>query len=280
MSEIDYKIDAGCIPMFALILPKGTVIYKGFKNMNTVFNHNSKEPCWFALRKEQSMKYGDNIQAFKTTTPIKLINISSTLFKSHFTDQINMALIDPIDKENILMTLGIPNARVQNEIIQKNTTVQNLCTISKQLQNQVDYYNGSRYSGTNLDMTMVFHIEKLYGQHISGYMQPRPVPSCWHREFPEELCIFNVSKHVLTRVNSPTAGGSIVKERKYLAPREVSHEDFVNMRCEILRKQLYSKEVIEKFRKSGALKWPKLRFLVGPTSYDIGGPVIDRMPDF
>ena len=70
------------------------------------------------------------------------------------------------------------------------------------------------------------------------------------------------------------------QERTYLAPREVSHEDFVNMRCEILRKQLYSKDVIAKFRKSGALKWPKLRFLVGPTPYDIGGPVIDRMPDF
>jgi hypothetical protein len=74
--------------------------------------------------------------------------------------------------------------------------------------------------------------------------------------------------------------GSISKERIYLAPREVSHEDFVNMRCDILRKQLYSDAVIAKFRKSGALKWPKLRILIGPTPYDIGGPVIDRMPDF
>ena len=74
-----------------------------------------------------------------------------------------------------------------------------------------------------------------------------------------------------------TIGGAN-SEKKYLEQREPSHEEFINMRCDMLRKMRYSESVIAKFRKSGALKWPKLMFVVEPSTYT--GVIIDRMPDF
>ena len=40
----------------------------------------------------------------------------------------------------------------------------------------------------------------IYGKHVDGYLQPTNVPSCWHRSFPKELCVFNVSKCALQPV--------------------------------------------------------------------------------
>lgn len=274
---LEYGIDPGCISLFTVVFPKDNVIYKGFTHDKTVFDHNSKDPCWFAFEENKARKYGEYVHQYKTTKPLKLLNISSIIFKQHFIDQINMSSIGDDDKEKILLTLGIPNIHVQTDIVKKNlSSKENKCATSKDLQTKIDYYNGySRYSGTNLDSMMVAKLIAIYGKHVDGYIQPRDVPSCWHGNFPAEMCIFNISKHTLTRIKNSVKGGSNKKE--YLEPRELAHEEYVRMACSILKRAKYPNDVIEKFRKSGAQKWPKL-FVPKDPIHDDKDSIL-RMPD-
>ena len=64
---------------------------------------------------------------------------------------------------------------------------------------------------------------------------------------------------------------------EYLPPRERPIEEFINRRCQLLRRMQYSEAIIERFRKSGAMKWPKPTFIVGGPREET---VRYRMPDF
>ena len=114
-----------------------------------------------------------------------LVNICSGLFKSHFTDMLNL-IHDKEEREQALSAIGIPNLSVQQSLISQNVRPNNLCTVG-----QTQY---SRYSGENLDKVMLKHMMNVYGKYVDGYVQPVDLPTCWHRTFPKELCVFNVYK--------------------------------------------------------------------------------------
>jgi len=280
-----FDIDPGCLPLFSVTMLKDTVVYKGFENNITKFDHNSKIPCWFALEKVESSKYGTNIVTLKTTKTLKLINISSTLFKSHLVDQLNY--FDYPDKETILFTLGIPNIDEQVKIIEQNISNPNdrklnLCKQNAKLKSKVDYFDGhSRYSGKTLDDMMVSCINAIYGKHVDGYIQKHPVPSCWHGNFPSELCIFNVSKHVMTeiKIGAVKGGARPTTRTKFLENRECTEKEWQQMNENIFRKWGVAEKDIVKYSKPGAhLPLSKVPWKKHVPSAD--EVCITRMPDW
>lgn len=88
--------------MFTLVFPKDSAIYKGFENASAKFDHNSKNSCWFALEKDKAIKYGNYVYGFQTSKTMRFINISSSLFKLHFTDQINISNL-PVEKHTSVL---------------------------------------------------------------------------------------------------------------------------------------------------------------------------------
>lgn len=75
--------------------------------------------------------------------------------------------------------------------------------INKRLQKSAEMFNGHRYSDAKLDKKFVELLVHLYGTTFDGYIIPVEMPSCWHRFFPPEVCLFR-PKHALKFMNSST----------------------------------------------------------------------------
>lgn len=246
-----HELSSASFELFTIVIPKGTILYKGFNDSSTKFDASSREPCWFAFDREHAQKYGRNVCAVKLTKKLALVNICSGLFKTHFTDMMNL-IEDKDEKEQALGAIGVPNLSVQESLVVTNVPEKarpdNLCIVNKQLFAQTQYFDGhSRYSAENLDKVMLKHMMNFYGKYTDGYIQPVDLPSCWHRTFPKELCLFNVSKCV---VQPLTKGGRKKRVRKHvesLPNRDFKSGELVEANVKFMQKQGYPERDIQKY---------------------------------
>ena len=97
-------MDTSGLGLFVLEVPKGTIVFKGFDDEKIDFA--SKDPCWFSFDAKTSKKYGKVVKKFKLGKTVRVINITSILFKQHFADQVNILDMDVSEKQNVYATLG------------------------------------------------------------------------------------------------------------------------------------------------------------------------------
>jgi len=211
--------------VFSLELPKGTRLFKGTDAQ--ALDMSRKGPVWLTLNKSQCKKYGKNVLEFVTNRKLKLINITSHIFRMHFLDQVNISIGTNDSeslklKEAILSPIGLPNTDVQKTIINKyvpeesrpkfcggitNNDVQYLAEFA-------EFIGFHRYSGTNLDLEMVSAMREIYGKHVDGYIQPTSIPTCWHTTFCDEVCLFDLGAKSFITPISKKRGGSKTNKQK------------------------------------------------------------------
>lgn len=124
--------------LFTVYVPrKALVLYKG---TNSYFNPSRPETAWFALKEETARKYGSRVTQLNCDKELRLLDVTSYLFKFHFMDQLR----------------------------------ENKC----QLKNR-DYWNattmGHRLSEDTLDRCMVAEMNEIYGRTHDGYIQQHSV---------------------------------------------------------------------------------------------------------
>ena len=244
-----FKMDSSAIAMFALEIPKGTTLFKG--SVDGQFDFSSNNPCWFAFDLTTAKLYGKSVKKFRLNKTIRVINISSV----YFADQVNILDIDPSEKQNVLATLGYPDIIEQQRImdihVPKRHQPLNICNTKPELVSKLKYFGSfSRYSGKNLDFDMVSTMIRIYGGHVDGYAQPVDTPSCWHGVFPQELCIFNISKAALVPMDVKTGRGF---EISYTPRPDPTPEEWQSVMCETLRKTGATKRQISQYKRTGEL---------------------------
>ena len=183
----------------------------------------------------------------------------------HFTDQVNLRNKDVI---NLLLPLGIPDIEEQQIIMNKTIIKEgdrpvNVCKTVKGLTNQVKYYgNQSRFSATNLDAQMISEMRNIYGHYLHGYIQPNSLPTCWHYQFPSEMCLFDLSTSFL--IPLPVTGGNKLekymdtseKEKKiepilFLPKYRSNRAEYLNGYSYLYLREGYTKTEVEEYRKTG-----------------------------
>jgi len=105
MDVFEPVVNQAIVDMFCIKMAKGTSLYKGFLNIEDKVDISSDELCWFALDGKEPLKYGNIVRKVKTNKPILLVNITSGLFKSHFSDMLNLMGAD--DRDDVLAALGV-----------------------------------------------------------------------------------------------------------------------------------------------------------------------------
>lgn len=186
---------------------------KMYRGAQIKIDLNAKRSAWLTDEEEEASKskYGKYIYTFKTARPLKLINLSSWFFRFHFMDQLNIYYGG---KENhnadllrekllTLIPVGLPTYYYQRENIDHYHVpkASSPCTfsettqhgINKQLAKTAECFGGHRFSEKHLDKLMVDFLKRIYGDCFDGYIIPTEWPSCWHRFFPREICVFNQS---------------------------------------------------------------------------------------
>lgn len=197
------------------IIYHGTAI-KDFKMEN--------RPCWFALTEQSANKYaGDdgNVHNFQISKPLKLLDITNTLFHADFMSRVNLyyAHEHNTNKARVLVPLGLPDLQTQINVLGLHKDGiypgQQLSPHQPQMQEHIEAFvpyiaNKHRYSvgSVSLDKEMVEMMIKLYPDH-HGYISPIMWPSYHLGGFlDKEMCIFSPTSHV----ELITSGGS--KEKK------------------------------------------------------------------
>lgn len=204
--------------LFCIELPKNTTIYKGVSKSHK-FDYKFKDPVWFTTNLESAEKYAKKkeddgkVLTFKTSKKLKLINITSNLFRLHYLDQVNLKYpisLKPDDtdsqREKLLVPIGLPSQDVQKRIVDK-TTKKKFCPFDDETTKTVGYLTSftgfHRYSETKSDLDMAKFMKETYPK-IDGYIQPSLITTCWHGTFQNELCLFDVSMSLF-----PIKGGGV-----------------------------------------------------------------------
>ena len=248
---MNFSIKDGATMLFTNDLPTGSTLYKGFNT--TEEGIPPTEPCWFTTTENNAKPQGKIVKKFITKKTISLINISSTLFKMHFTDQINMRF--PYDEaKDILLPLGVPDVAGQQLVIGDHTVEPkvNRCTVQNtKLKNKVKFYNNqSHYFGNKLlDVNMVKQMAIIYGPSIKGYFQLPDVPSCWGSPSIGEVCLFVVDSSTIA-LSNPSASASTPVKQTQVGRGLDSDIEGLNGDSYLLLRQGFTKKEVEDFRKS------------------------------
>jgi hypothetical protein len=110
--------------VFSLELPKGTRLFKGTDAQ--ALDMSRKGPVWLTLNKSQCKKYGKNVLEFVTNRKLKLINITSHIFRMHFLDQVNIS-IGTNDSESLKLKEAILHPSVFQIRMSKKLSSINMC---------------------------------------------------------------------------------------------------------------------------------------------------------
>lgn len=177
---------------FCFELEQGQTVYKGLK---VKYNSSHKNSIWVCADPQNAQKYGI-VHKLKTTRPLKLINITSRIFRYHYLDNINFLVHgNDMFKENICLPIGLPDSVIQKSILTHNNEPV-YSSQSKEDITAIDYYSSyigfHRFSNTQKDKLMLGMIKNIYSKYgVDGYIQPFKVFSCWHGTFNEEIALFS-----------------------------------------------------------------------------------------
>lgn len=210
MATVSREHEPYLMALFGYKFEKNTPLYRC---ADKEIDIGKKGTAWYSLDIDEAStgKYGNYIYTFKTSKPLKLINLSSILFRQHFLDQVNLRFAGKENQDDdellykvcTLLSAGIPDFETQIDVVKKYVNTLNPpalpCTFSEVNQPNINsklqflgrYFGGHRYSDMNVDKCLATLLEEIYGNIFHGYIVPMKWPSCWHRFFPPEVCLFN-----------------------------------------------------------------------------------------
>ena len=199
--------------LFTIILRKDTIIYRG------ISEKNNKDGKWFVYDIESTKQYGNSYKEFKLKKDLKLINLTSNIFQTHYMDQLNIKYsgnnFDGFDLSKFisLLPIGLPNLESQKQIIRHIEHLENeqrkklnleilepmkFINIDK-ISNEVKLlsdclYNKSRYSSYAYDTKFVLEIMDLYKDNFEGFTIPIKMPDLLSGggQFNREIYIDNI----------------------------------------------------------------------------------------
>jgi hypothetical protein len=191
MATVSREHEPYLMVLFGYKFEKNTPLYRC---ADKEIDMGKKGTAWYSLDIDEANtgKYGNYIYTFKTSKPLKLINLSSILFRQHFLDQINLFFAgkentddaDLLYKVCTLLSAGIPDT-LHSPVPP--------CVFNELHQPRINrkFFWGHIYSDTNVDKYLAALLEEIYGNIFQGYILPVKVPSCWDRFFTHNMCLFN-----------------------------------------------------------------------------------------
>ena len=197
MSKYDLKDKI--TDLFEYTLDNKEILYRGLNGVT--FDEKYNEISWFSFDKNTANTYAKNkngkIYSFKPKKQnIKLVNINSMFFRMHLMDLINMNYLND-DKVPIFSAIGIPNLESIQYVIDtrfKDKPI-NSCTdltsdLTKKMKLYAEYLGGHRLSETATDKIFAATLQTFYGKKFDGYISPLNWATCYHKNFPPEICLF------------------------------------------------------------------------------------------
>lgn len=265
--------------MFGHVLDKNKDLYRATKRDSLDLGHLGKG--WYTQEvPRDGKKYGNLVYQFKTPKSLRLINLSSMLFKHHFLDQMNLRFSSRNEeefhrKQLALMALGFPmSVEEQTKFIsehdvqtphntpckfQNPTTDQN---INQHVIEAAKYFFSHRFSEYSLDLEMAEVLKETYGNVFDGYIIPVDLPTCWHKYFPSEICLFkpallkltfvrkfNIKSTKNTAKNTPKKGGYSNKIKLYADAELVLSQKMMSENDDPHPKWAWAREVDKKIEK-------------------------------
>jgi len=180
--------------LFTIILRKGANIYHGTnKTSLKIIN----KPTWFGENITDSVLYGNNIFEFKLSKDLRLIDINSPIFQSHYVNMINNKFVRKEERMKYLCALGLPNFQKQIEYIGEPSCKANLEILNTVADYLNFYQNKNRLSlhnrNINTDNDFVKMLIEFYPEY-DGYISRQSLPSLYLCGFlSPELCLFNIN---------------------------------------------------------------------------------------
>lgn len=248
-------------PLFTYVIPGNETIFKGMDVK--VFDIKYDQPCWYSENMETAKKYGKYVHEIKTTTEIKLINLTSQFFHMFLKDNLNLRFrgnnnngID-INKLKLLLPLGLPDLNSQVQYI-KNFIPNNHLNNCKPPQPQLEPYisvfdRHHRYSNSQYDLELIKTLAHIFGSEFDGYISPIDWPSCFHNGlFHNEICLFfpekqfTKNKMIYSKLAyTNTQRGGIKNRQNTMMKFEIDEDDQRRMGTMNLTKEECNKVVEE-----------------------------------
>lgn len=185
---------------FEYIIPANEPLYKGVTF--PMFDVKYNKPSWFSQSADIASRYttsGGYIHEIRPKTPLRLINIMSRNFHTFIQDHINDKFKYEDHSESFhkkmqyLIPLGLPDAKTQIKYVIDKYNEKATMTSAIELFSPF-FYNQHRYSHHELDTKLITLMKQLLWQHgFVGYIAPCSWTSCFHYDFHNEVCLFDMS---------------------------------------------------------------------------------------
>lgn len=175
--------------------------YTLFKSLHSAFDVQYRKPCWFALKPNGALVYNAPLVHTVThTSPLRLINVSSWIFRHHFMDMLNIeyGLSSMQAKMRFMLPLGLPTPKAHEEFVKgelpdayASRPAEEAARTKYTLLSDAVY--GQRLSDFHLDSQMAFKMAELYGKHFDGFVMLHDQATTWApptHVFASEVCLF------------------------------------------------------------------------------------------
>ena len=213
---------------FDVILPANTNLYKGETKITEDVEESwltDDRHAWFAEESAIAKLYGPHVHTFKTTSSLKLINISSPLFHMDFIGKVNLLYKNnngaDFRKSLCLMPLGLPTTKEARFLasLGVDSSLSNFNDENESINNWSSYYYGAQrmsvvINQTNLDDYFVNALKSIYGSKYNGYIQPIHAPTAIFggKLNNPEVCLFKSASSVrLVSSRDYKSGGGVEK---------------------------------------------------------------------
>jgi hypothetical protein len=275
MAKVKFDIKDKITELFEYILDDNSTLFRGLHDVKQ-YDINYNKVSWFSLDKSAVYKYAKDLNgiicSFKPKKhTIKLLNINSMFFRMHLMDQVNMNYTND-EKIPVFSALGIPNLELVKYVIDKylKEKPKDACKEIDALETKLfaEYLGGHRLSEYTIDEIFANTLQKLYEDKFDGYISSLNWPTCHHKNFPPEICLFK-PKQILTFISqvnyiplTSKKGGTKKNKIKKWTPPFDSHkefntesvEEFNEKRKAELKKFEWNKPL--KYDEEGQIKWP------------------------
>jgi hypothetical protein len=272
MSKKTFDIKDKITELFEYTLDNNSKLYRGLHDVKE-YDQNYNKISWFSLDKQTVYKYAKDSNGIICSfipkkKDIKLLNITSSFFRMHLLDQVNMNYKNE-DKIPVFSAIGIPNLELVKYVINKYFKEKPIDACKENdLETKLfaEYLGGHRLSEIKVDEIFAETLESIYKNKFDGYISTLNWSSCHHKNFPPEICLFK-PKQVLNFVKqvkyipSKLEGGSKLK-------KEEDNNEFVPA----WDSHAYSKETTEEYNERKKIELLKYKWNK-PLEYDEDGMI-------
>jgi hypothetical protein len=222
--------------LFTVIESNGKILYHG--TSSNVLNIKNK-PLWLAHNEKNAESYGKNVFFCKLKKPVKLLDVSHSLFHQDFMYKVNNFTAPEISNAKLfpLLALGLPDFKTQIDVVGHQQlgmyppNVDKNPNFNKQLFELIETFvslfeNKHRLSiqgSISTDKLMMESLMKLYPEY-DGYICKNYWPSYHHGGFlMPETCIFHPND-IVELVGLKGGNNTKTKKSKKQLPKHKSQK--------------------------------------------------------